>query len=150
KAEYDRARAEAARSELRARYGLRELEPEESELKIGPAPRGIYAFVAGVGFGTPVMTLRRGPSRGQFEVQKRSDGSLWLVGFVGHDVAAQLRREPAPRGMRFTVYSDAWRKADQIVEVPLEEIPFLARTRSFKADDRYLEALDLELSGDRQ
>ncbi len=144
-------KGEEARPWLRNEHRVRALEPEESRLRVSDVPRRVYGFV-------DCEDLLRFLNSQQFrlhrsfykpydcEVHKLADGSIHLVGFVGHDTAIQAKLESRPKHLRITVYAFAWENAQDIISIPFTDIATLRDLRRIDLDKELgPRALEFEL-----
>lgn len=118
---------------LRSKYELRLLDPAESQLRISEIPRGVYGFTSpyGVKYGNPHL-WRFANTRRSFEIHKLSDGTVYVVGFIGSDTAKQLKLDKRPKDFQFTLYADQWAKSQEIISLPLSQL-------TVKEDEREIE-----------
>jgi len=133
---------------LRDQHSVRPLEARESGLEISETPPGIFGFVSGLNlvFFSRVTLGRSHDFGDDFELHKLVDGSVYVIGFVGIDIADLLRRDVWPQKINFTFYSDAWDNADKIVALPLDEERISKRFRSIELDNgTHLEVLDITM-----
>lgn len=134
---------------LRANHKVRELEPAESGFKLSKAPRGVYGYVNQVDICFPDIVeaeLSRRPYFTEFEVHKLLDGSLFVIGFIGAEIATQLRIEQSFPTGHFTFYSNKWSNAPEIVALQLSKVKFLEGPRRIEFDNGFgPAALDIVL-----
>lgn len=126
-----------SRQWLRDEHKVRPLIDVESGLEISEAPLGIFGFSSGVHIafdGSLTLSRSRSPSN-EFELHRLVDGSVYFVGFVGVESAAQLRRDVWPGAVSFPFYSRAWDDADEIVALPLDDDRIKKRYRSIELDN---------------
>jgi hypothetical protein len=103
--------------QLRAAHHLRPLIPEEEGTAADRLPNGIYAYAyAPAEAAIPLFAKKSWHS---FEMHKRPDGSLHLVGFVTAKEAEQLRRSSPGEAV---VFPDPWEDANQLVSVPMSRV----------------------------
>lgn len=113
----NKAMEQQQREQLRSEYKLRPLNGKEEGLGIANLPNGVYGFSYAPATETPLFAKK---SYRSFEVQKLSDGSAYVVGFVSAADAERLRARNEE--VEVTVYPDPYEEASTIVSIPFDRV----------------------------
>jgi len=115
------------RTQLRSKNEVVELSASSSPFS--QAPTGTFGFIAPRALGmalvtqSPDLTLERTPAApNSYEIHKLKDGSGMLVGFVAHDVMAQISPANRPKNIHLSFHSNPSEKAPYIAAVPLVKL----------------------------
>jgi hypothetical protein len=135
-------------AELRARQrqaeNLRALNAAENDIDVTEMPLGTYAFLQGDAVYSRTGRVRRYSTGGfDFEIQRPSSGQRRLVGFTNADAAAAVARRDLQA--TFTLYSNAWANAPEMVTLPFDSIVVVRRPRLIQLNRFFSsrQALDL-------
>jgi hypothetical protein len=103
--------------QLRAAHHLRALTQEEEGTAVDRLPNGIYGYAyAPAEAAIPLFAKKSWHS---FEMHKRPDASLHLLGFVTAKEAEQLRQSSPGEAV---VFPDPWENSTELVSVPMARI----------------------------
>lgn len=143
---------------MRTKNGVAEL--QAGIVRFSEAPTGSYGFIAPKHLGmalvtqSPDLVLERAPSSSDaYEIHKLADGSGLLVGFLGKDVAPQVKSSERPKNVRISLYSNPAAKAPQIVAVPFTKLTvdrMPRRIESNKTDSPVILEMDLQGTANRK
>lgn len=119
--------------DLRKQHNLRPITAEEDGDAIAKLPNGIYGFTSSPGLpDTPVYGKRIYQG---FEMHKRGDGSMHLLGFLSPRDAALLRA-----GKQFVdiqLYPEPWEQATEPASVDLNHV-IPSRKGASRSNGNYL------------
>jgi hypothetical protein len=138
--------------ELRATHRLSIVQADEDVL--ASTPTGTFGFVYSGSFATVwkqsmgELTVRNTARDIYFEIQKREDGQVYIVGFMRGDVARQLNYGIPPM-VNFKIYNKRYRTTDAIVAVPVANIVALGQSEINFGENKVIPVLDLTLRGDK-
>ena len=118
---------EELRRLMRTKNGVAEL--RTGMTRFSEAPTGSYGFIAPKHLGMALVTQspdlmleRASSSFAAYEIHKLADGSGLLVGFVGKEIAPQIKPNERPKSVRLSLYSNRAGNATVIAAVPLEKL----------------------------
>jgi hypothetical protein len=146
------------RQQMRTKNGVGEM--TNGPVRFSEAPIGSYGFIApkylGMALATqsPDLVLERVPSSpSAYEIHKVEDGNGLVVGFVGKDVAQQIKPKERPKTVRMSLHSNPSEAAPLIVAVPLtkmmaDQMP--RRVDRNQRDGPVLLEMDLQGTGNRK
>lgn len=137
--------------ELRQQNHVAGLEDSESGKTFVEVPANSYGFADALDFTKKLSHDVNMNSRGStynFEVQKLSDGTGLIIGYVGPETLEHLR-EGIHAKSALTIYSDSWKDAPNVIAVPISRLS-CSRTRilvvaSEKHKNTAVSALDCEV-----
>nr|WP_294814710.1 hypothetical protein [uncultured Sphingomonas sp.] len=134
------------REAFRKRYGLNIVEAESALLE--ETPNSSYGFAYGGSFAETwkdkldTLTIRATSRSVHFEVQKRADGLIYIVGFMRGDSARQMRDTRSyPEKIR--LYSERYKSTDAIVAIPVPAIKSVGQSTIDISSSNYIPVLDL-------
>ena len=117
------------RHQLRRKNSVAELPGPGGTMRFSEAPTGTFAFIAPQPLGlalvtqSPDMVLERvTPAGNAFEIHKLSDGSGLLVGFIAHNLVADVTPAMRKKNMRVAIHSNRSDDAPHIAAVPLVKL----------------------------
>ena len=146
------------RRQMRTQNGVGEL--SNSPVRFSDAPIGSYGFIAPVFLGmalatqSPDLVLERAPTAvNAYEIHKVADGDGLVIGFVGQDVAQQIKPKERLKTVRLSLHSKPTESAPFIVAVPLTKLmadQMPRRVDRKKPDGPVLLEMDLQGTGNRK
>lgn len=143
--------------ELRARSGVRELRPLESDRPIHETPPGTFFFVFGPWLetrsyseGSEVLLEKRvtrfqSRSWGYFEAHHRTSGQVFLLAYSAESDADRIRSLTGDRTFQLTVAPRPWTSFSSLVQLPFDRI-VSSKSRELEIEDnKTLVVLDLSI-----
>ncbi|MGC6400312.1 hypothetical protein ACNI3Q_07010 [Sphingomonas sp. FW199] len=136
----------SGREDFRKRYGLTAVEAESASLE--ETPSGSFGFAYGGSFATvwkdklDTLTIRSISRSVYFEIQKRPDGKVYIVGFMRGDSAREIQSSRTyPEKIR--LYSERYKKNDAVIAIPLNQVKTVGQSEIDVNRDKYIPVLDL-------
>lgn len=146
------------RRQMRTQNEVGEL--PSSSVRFSEAPIASYGFIAPTYLGmalatqSPDLMLERAPSSANaYEIHKVADGNGLVVGFVGKDVAQQIKPKERHKTVRVSLHSNPTEDAPLIVAVPLTKLMADQMPRRIdrkKRDGPVLLEMDLQGTANRK
>lgn len=143
---------------MRGKNGVAEL--QAGTIRFSEAPTGSYGFIAPKHLGlalvtqSPDLVLERvSSSSDAYEIHKLADGSGLLVGFLGKDLALQIKPSERPKTVRISLSSNPSDKTPLIAAVPLTKLmvdQMPRQIKSNKADGPVMMEMDLQGTANRK
>jgi hypothetical protein len=134
------------REEFRKRYGLNIVEAESATM--AETPKGSFGFAYGGSFATvwkdkiETLTIRATSRSVHFEIQKRDDGHLYIVGYMRGDSANEIVSQKKLNNT-IRLYSDRYKDTDAIVAIPVELIKGVGQSTIDINNTSYIPVLDI-------
>jgi len=131
-----------------------------SPVRFSEAPIGSYGFIEpkylGMALATqsPDLVLERAPtSPNAYEIHKVADGNGMVIGFLGKEVAQQIKPKERLKSVRIALHSNPSDAAPLIAAVPLTKLVADQMPRPIdrnKRDGRVLLEMDLQGTANRK
>lgn len=107
----------ASRDQLRSQSGVQLVKSENEGFALAKQPAGTYGFAYAPLEECPLFAKQ---SFQAFEVQKRADGSRWIVAYATTEHEALIAGDQEP--IEVALYPEAHEKATQLVAVQLDRV----------------------------
>lgn len=131
---------------FRGTHGLTLVDVETAVLD--ETPKSTFGFAYGGSFASVwkdklgILTVRSTPRSVHFEVQKRSNGAVYIVGFMRGDSAREMQQTNRyPSSIK--LYSERYKPTDAIVAIPVSEIGDVGQSVIDISGSKYIPVLDI-------
>lgn len=121
----------ASRDQLRSQTGVQLVKAENEGFALAKQPAGTYGFAYAPLEESPVFAKQ---SFQAFEVQKRVDGSRWIVCYASPEHEALIAGDQEP--IEVVLYPEPYEKATQLIALQLDRV--IKKKPASRIDGNYL------------
>jgi hypothetical protein len=116
--------------------------------KLDETPKSTFGFAYGGSFASVwkdklgILTIRSTPRSVHFEIQKRDDDTIYIIGFMRGDSAREIQQTKSyPESIK--LYSERYRPNDAIVAIPVSAIGDVGQSDIDISGSKYIPVLEL-------